>query len=212
MEVALLWLFLRKGGFSKLPVFTKKHLIVSVLLIVSGTFWCKPVKLAWFDVPLNYTYRFEAETESGQTLQLPPKFFAPFDNQITLSRFGFLDGKKPTLGIVWGAGPAEIMKINSADEAFALERSKGHIRFNAIQTKDFDAFLKQHTQNWNKRLSKDTWLGFLPAPRFIWTYPTETFDQPEPIKRINIVQITTFYDNVSYAEIRKEKVHEVVIY
>ena len=165
IATCLLWLFVWKSGFAELRIWGWKYLLVSMVLILSSPFWLRPVALAWFDVPATYTYRFEAITEDEQKFLLPPKFFAPYDHQFTLSTFSYLDNKKPIIPITWGIGPAEVMNIRTADEILAYEKSKGKIAFNEKKTELFDVFVKRYIQNWNNDPSKGIWLGYIAPPR-----------------------------------------------
>jgi len=217
LDGAFLYLFLKKDGISTLPIFNLKYLIVSVILIISGSLWSKPVVLAWFDVPVTYTYRFEAETEGGKTYKLPPKFFAPFDYQFTLGSFAYLD-KKPLIPIVWGTSShssigKQIMKLDSDKSVFSFEEQNGKVYFDEKSKEAFNLFIKQYIQNWNKHFSNQTYLSYIEAPRFLWTFPTSaSFEQSkQPIKRIKVIQVMSFYNHGKYSEIRETMVDEISI-
>ncbi len=217
LDGAFLYLFLKKDGISTLPIFNLKYLIVSMILIISGSLWSKPVVLAWFDVPVNYTYRFEAETEGGKTYKLPPKFFAPFDYQFTLGSFAYLDNK-PLISTVWGASSdpsigKRIMKLNSDKLLFSFEEQNGKVHFDEKSKEAFNLFIKQYIHNWNKRFSNQTYLSYIEAPRFLWTFPTSaSFEQSkEPIKRIKVIQVMSFYNHGKYSEIRETMINEISI-
>ena len=216
IEAVLLWLFFKKDGFSALPIFTKKHLIVSAVLIVTGNFWCQPVKLAWFDVSINYTYRFEAETSDGKTYYLPPNFFAPYINQFTLGGFSYLN-RNPSLPITWGATSSakisrELMDIRSEKQFSEYERENGEKYFNSDRKADFDAFLKQYIQNWNRNPQRFWPLGYIQPPRNILTYPTGVkFEESKKIERVHILQIVSQFRGGRYREIRITRVHEISI-
>ena len=217
LDGAFLYLFLKKDGISTLPIFNLKYLIVSMILIISGSLWSKPVVLAWFNVPVTYTYRFEAETEGGKTYKLPPKFFAPFDYQFTLGSFAYLDNK-PLISVVWGASSGasigkQIMKLDSDKLLFSFEEQNGKVYFDEKSKEAFNLFIKQYIQNWNKHFSNETYLSYIEAPRFLWTFPTSaSFEQSkQPIKRIKVIQVMSFYNHGKYGEIRKTMVNEISI-
>ena len=217
LDVAFLYLFLKKDGISTLPIFNLKYLIVSMVLIISGSLWSKPVVLAWFNVPVTYTYRFEAETEGGKNYKLPPKFFAPFDYQFTLGSFSYLVNK-PLLSTVWGASSdpgmgKRLMKLNSDKLLFSFEEQNGTVHFDKKSKEAFNLFIKQYTHNWNKRFSNKTYFSYIEAPRFLWTFPTSaSFHQSkQPIKRIKVLQVMSFYSHGKYREIRETMVNEISI-
>ena len=216
LDIVFLYLFFKKDGFSTLPIFSKKYLVISMILISTGSFWCKPVLLAWFDVPVSYTYRFVAETKDGNTYLLPPKFFAPFDYQFTLGSFGYLD-KKPLMPVVWGASnPSngkKIMEFDSDKMLYSFEENSGKVYLNEKSQKAFNQFIKQYIQHWNRRYSNQTYLSYIEAPRLLWTFPTySNFEKSkQPIKRIKVIQILSFYSNGKYNEIRETSVSEISI-
>ncbi len=167
LDAGLLFVFFKKNGLAALPVFSKNHLLVSFLLIVSGGYWCRPVKLAWHDVPVSYTYRLEATMSNGQTAQLPPGFFGAFDYQFTLSGFSYLS-KTATLPVVWGASGVEtaklLRKVSAAPEVFNIEKSYGSIGYAENQAVSFENFIKTYTCNWNKRRPVITAFSYFKAP------------------------------------------------
>lgn len=216
IEVVLLWLFFKKGGFSTLPIFSKKHLIISIFLIVGGTIWVNPPTLAWFDIPVSYTYRFEAETADGKTYRLPGNFFAPYDYQFSLNIFMYLN-PKPMVPYTFGTRSSakialKVMELESEEEVFAFEESDGKIYFDAKTKEAFEAFIRQYIQNWNKRFSNETWLSYIQAPRLLQTYPTSIdAAKRQPIKRVVIVHVTSFYREGRYSEIRQLPIDEILI-
>jgi len=215
LVAGLLLVFFKNNGLAELPVFTKKHLLVSFLLIISGGYWCRPVKLAWYDVPVSYTYRMEATMDNGQRKQLPPGFFGAFDYQFTLSGFSYLS-KEATLPVVWGASGVETAKVldrvNSASEVFVVEKSNGRAGFNESQAIAFDHFMKTYIGNWNKRPSAKTAFSYFKPPLLLWTFPkAPSFDEFPAIQKIRVIQVTSFYHEGKYEEIRALPVREISI-
>lgn len=94
----------------------------------------------------------------------------------------------------------------------AFEKTRGVTQYDEALKVSFDTFLKQYLQHWNNRLSKHTLPSYLKAPRLLWTFP-EKFraDEPEPIRRVVVTQVTTYYHNNHYAEIRKIPVHQILM-
>ena len=215
LDLGLLFLFYRKNGFAGLMPFNRTQITVSFFLIISGVYWCRPIKLAWQDVPVNYVYRFEGKTENGKTVVLPPAFFAPYDYQFTLSGFHSLCDR-PLLPIVWGASDVAtsnlLMEADSPKKIFAVEQSEGTVRYNEKGSVQVDLFIQQYISNWNKRLSKKTGLSVFAPPRLLWTFPQQaTFEVPEKIISVSVIQVTTFYLEGQYSEIRNVPIQEIKI-
>ncbi|MGK7872116.1 MAG: hypothetical protein AB4426_01995 [Xenococcaceae cyanobacterium] len=216
LEACLLLLFFRKGQVPSMPIFTRRHFVLSIALIITVTVLSKPVALSWLDARVTYTYRFEALGESGKRYALPPRFFMPYDFQFTLSGFHYL-AQPPHLSILWGATGDRaladaLVRSKSSEEIEALELERGTSYFNSYQTAQFDNFIKQFIGNLNLRRSKDTWLSALQAPPQLWTFSKDDpFKGQERIVRVIVYQILSLYDDEQYLEIRKNLVCEIEI-
>ena len=216
LDLCLLLFFASRQRAQSIALFTRGHFVLSLVLIAGCNLWFKPVNLSWYDARASYTYRFEAVGESGQTFALPPRFFTPYDYQFTLSGFGYLT-PQPRLGIVWGAtfdrAVAEALaRSTSPEQVFTLEFERGTTHFNPDRATRFDAFIARFVGNLNVRRSKRSWLSTLPPPPQLWTFaPGNALSCKERITQINVYQITSFYNNESYVEIRKNLVRQIKI-
>ncbi len=216
IEIPLLWAFTRKENFVQLPIFGKRQIVVSMFLIVTGAYWCKPPRLAWFDVPVSYTYRYLANTADGKIVTLPPKFFEPYEYQFTLGTFLYINDN-PTLPITWGSTPGpgvarSLMEINSEEAFFKYENANGNMYGDEKRAGKLDAFLKRYVGNWNNRHSNDTNFNYLKAPRLLWTYPVYVdLGESDTINTIRIERVTSFYLNGKYREIRVIPVRDIPI-
>jgi hypothetical protein len=210
LDLALLFLFLKKDGISSLPIFDTRHLLLAIVLIGGGNIWCSPPKLSWHDSPVSYTYRFAAATESGQELQLTPGFFAPYDYQFTLSGFGYLN-TEPTMPITWGATGAELSRLlgqaGSTQEVLDYEQEFAVPQYDSTRAGEFEAFMRRYIENWNARLSKNVPLSQIQPPRQLWTFPRDPFhEMPEPIVKIKVYEVLSFFNNGQYSEIRNKSI------
>ena len=216
LDMSLLFLFLNRNAFATLPIFTRNHFFAGMILILTSPFWCKPVQLAWYDLPLSYTFHFTATTESGKTYPLPPKFFAPYDYQFTLASFNYLS-EKPFLELSHGVtAKQELLRWfteeRSKEEILAYEKSNGKVEYDPARIQAIEAFIQTYLQNWNQRLSKATSLSFFQAPRLLWTFPSEPgMEIPKRIEKVAVFQTTTFFQTGKYEVIRQELLHEIAI-
>ena len=67
VDGTLLIIFLARDSGRVFPIFTRRHFVLSLFLILGGLFWFRPVNLAWYDSPTTYAYRFVGVGESGAT-------------------------------------------------------------------------------------------------------------------------------------------------
>lgn len=201
---------------SAFNAFSLKRALIGTALIICGFMVLKPVRLAWFDAPFTYTYRFEAETSDGQKTPLPPGFFAPYDYQFTLGNFGFIN-KEPILSVTWGAvafGPASMKALDVVDEPTFIdyEREYSQKAYDPQKTMQLDLFLKRFLKNYNARGDNAAITDYLKAPPNLWTFPGDA-DLPanSKIVNLNVYRVTSLYNGGDYREIRKIKVHNVVV-
>lgn len=214
MDVVLLVVFLQKKGLSQLPIFSRKHLVLAIFLIVTARLWCRPVALGWQDVKLSYTFRYMAEMENGETKELTADFFSPYDCNFTYAPFRFLMST-PSLPItVGGAKDAKtaiaLRAVNAATSVLALEREKGEVIYNDHKAKNFDVFIQQYVGNWNNTLSKSTWFSALKAPSEVVSMRVGSKIE-EKIKKVTVLCITTYVEENTPQVIREVPIREIQI-
>lgn len=213
LDAAVWFVFFRRNS-PRIPIFTRNHFLLALILIGGGARWFRPVELAWYDTRASYTYRFEAHGESGAVYALPPSFFAPYDYQFTLSNFGYLT-RQPHLYIVWGATQQRavanaLVHATSPGDVWALEAEFGATTFDPRRSATFNNFLQRFVGDWNRRTSRSAWWAWLQAPPQLWTFPRSvSFRAREQIQRVVVYQVTSLYDGEHVADIRKRAVREI---
>ncbi|HWJ25107.1 MAG TPA: hypothetical protein VNS32_01110, partial [Flavisolibacter sp.] len=107
----------------------------------------------------------------------------------------------------------QLTKLDSDNMLFSFEEQNGKVFFDEKAKEAFDLFIKQYTRNWNKHLSNRTYLSYLEARRFLWTFPTSaSFQQLKlPIKRVKVIQVMSFYNHGKYSEVRERMVDKISI-
>jgi hypothetical protein len=213
LDATVLGVFFRKN-LPPVPIFTRGHFLLSIGLISTAGLWSAPVKLAWLDARVTYTYRFEAIGPDGRTFTLPPRFFAPYDYQFTLGNFGYV-AEPPHLGIVWGAimEPSlakALENAGSTEQILTLERERGRPGFDASRSAVFDGFIRQFASHWNERNTKDSWWSLLQAPRQLWTFSRPpAIRDGQRIDQVMIYEVTSLFDGKRYREVRKTRVRTI---
>ena len=216
LDVMTLILFLKNRYFQSLPIFSRGHFALSMLLIGGCQLWFKPVNLAWYDARANYSARFTAVGVSGKEYVLAPHFFAPYDYQFTLGGFSFYC-RTPRLRITWGATSDPVIAralrlAHTPADVLDIESRLGKIRYNPNRAAKVDEFLLRFFTNLNARGSKKTWLSHVQSAPQLWTFPRgNSFANQEPITKLVIYQITSLFDGDQYLEIRNELLHELEI-
>jgi len=215
LELLILGLLIKYPKEALFQVYSKSVFAVSLVLILGASIWFKPVKLSWHDSKVNYTYLLEGIGESGKTYNLSPEFFQPYEYQFTQSPFAYLSNEKQ-LNVVWGATGRKTAKalqqVRSAEDLFALEESSGKIFFNEEKTLRFETFIRTFVNALNKDKSKRTWWENIQAPHLLQTFNSGVeYDGTEKINSISVTQLTTFYDEKKYEEIRRRPARTIAI-
>ncbi len=216
LELVLLWLLLRDRASPAFDVFHLRHRLLSLALIAGGVYWFAPVNLSWYNAAAGYTYRFEGIGANGERFALPPAFFAPYDYQFTQGGFAYVSEHRQ-LPVMWGATwdlvtARRLADARAATEVERLEQERGEVYRDGARMAVLDEFLTTFVGNFNRRLSKTTPLSLLRAPPQLWTVRgAGAFAGDQPIRRIEIRQLTSFFDGERYIEMRSRPVHAVDI-
>lgn len=214
VEGALLWIFLSPRRARAFPIFTRGHILISFLIIIAGTVWFRPVTLAWYDSPANYTYRFVGIGESGRKYSLSPSLFAPYDYQFTMGNFSYLS-QEPILDITWGGIWSReladrLVSAGAAREIEALEGERGRVHFDPEEAGRMDRFLTRFLGTLGRRESKRTPFSLARAIPQLWTFPRpDAYRGEEPITEVEIYQIASFFDGARYEEFRERMIRSV---
>ncbi|MAE65326.1 MAG: hypothetical protein CMJ18_13725 [Phycisphaeraceae bacterium] len=214
MEACLFVIVWRLKTPGALPIFSLRYFVISALLIGSARLWAGPPNLTWFDTPFCYTYRFHAIGVSGKAHPLANPDFEPYTPQFVLGYFRYIHDR-PQLVHIWGATQnREIAKAlrraDSVEAIYLLEEQKSWKKLEPARRDRFDAFFRRFIANLNRRRTGEHWLRPIQAPAHLWSYPKEApFEWTEPIERIVVYRISTYFDGERYEEVRREKVHEI---
>lgn len=213
VEIGLIACFLRKKHSKQVPVFTPGHFALALLLIYTSPHWAHPAGLAWHDTRLSYTYRFEAQGESGRLYDLSPRFFAPYSDQFTMNMFGYLSEGPQLVNPYGTTGSFELaqalVRTTSLDQVQLLEEKWGALRFDPQRAAVFDAFIAQFIKHKNRRAER-SWLDIMQPLPLLWSFARGTpFTGNEHIRRVKVYQNTSLYDGRQYLDIRKRTVREI---
>ena len=219
-ELTLLYFLWKKEIFKTIiRKFTIWHFLLSTLLIFTSIKWLRPGVYVWHDSPVNYTYSFEVEDETGEKSDLPSQFLWPKYYDYTWSNGFHFIHKNQTLAINWGVSTdgkivRELLKAKTADDILDLEKELGMNRFNPELSKKFNRYLIQFATEKKYKLTLNPWFRALSAPPQRVIFPattTSTYDGKNDISKINVYQKLSFFDGENYLEIRKRKVLSIDI-
>lgn len=216
VEVGLLVFLLGRKRIQSIPIFTRGHFMLSIILIGGYNIWFNPSNLSWFDTRLTYSYRYEAVGESNKRYPLSSRMFTPYADMFTLGNFHYLN-QHSQLTHIWGVTgnrvlADKLLQLNLPDQIYALEQEMGKIHFNLDKAARFDDLITRFIGNLNVRRSKRTWLSWLQAPAHLWSFPRDnTFKAQEQITKVIVYQVTSLYDGKQYLDIRKRVLREIDI-
>ncbi len=216
IEAVLLFMLFRGEPALRAALFRPAYFALSVVLIALGRPLFQPPGLAWYDTPLCYTYRFDALGISGQRYELPPSFFAPYRDIFTFGKFADLT-PEPQLVSSYGATSnrriAEALAAATTPEAvLALEQSKSGHAIDPHKAAAMDRFIQAFVKHKTGETVPDPWWRFFSAPPVFWTFPRgNPYRGQERIQKVELFQVTTFFDRKQFREIRKRKIRDIDI-
>ena len=210
LEACLFLVIITKRQVFEERIFSLSTGVIAFGLIFSSYWWLRPASLTWFDARATYTYLFYAEGESGERYQLPPRFFAPYDYQFTLGGFGYLS-EEPVLGIAWGATSRPIAdrlaKAVSTDDFLGVERELSVDEYDSVRSGELKAFIQKFVSGVNEHPGHKHRFRAVQAPRLLWTFGgAKAYDYQEPIRQVEIVQVSTFFNGANIEEVRRRRV------
>ncbi|MFW2440573.1 MAG: hypothetical protein ACN4GR_14535 [Arenicellales bacterium] len=209
LDIGLLLLILRMRSSSAL--FTPARFVLSILLILVSEWWLNPPRLAWYNTPLNYTYRYLATGDSGEQYNLSPRFFAPYGDIMTMANFRYIS-PGPRLVGPYGIShnkemAGKLRTAESADDIFALEESSGKNAYKEDKAEIFYTFIRNYLSHYNNASqSGRRWSDInccKPPPNFWSLVPDKAYTGQEPVKKLTITETTTFYSNGELKDIRQ---------
>lgn len=211
LEAALLVLFAGPKRVP-LPIFSRAHFGLSLVLIGGGALWFRPVKLAWRDVPVSYTYRFEAEAADGTRHLLSARFFEPYGYQFTIGGFSYvLDVPRLPIsggGVMQNGIAAATEGVRTLEELQHLEEARDRQTYNERRAERLDAFLRTFIAG--RRAHEASSWAYLEAPPLLWTFPYRpSLPADAEIERVVISHVTSLYGDGRYQEVRVEPVRVV---
>lgn len=215
-EAALLFIIFRREPELRSILFRPVYFALSVLIIALGRPLFQPPGLAWYDTPLSYTYRFEALGASGVRYELPAAFFAPYRDIFTFGKFAYLT-PEPQLVSSYGATSnrtvaTALLAATAAGDVFVLEQSKTRHAVDQRKAAAMDHFIQAFVKRKTADTTPDKWWRFIQAPPVFWTFPRgNTYRGQERIQKVELYQVTTFFDQQQLREIRRRKIRDIEI-
>lgn len=207
LDLALLWLLLKTNKQPNFSVYSRNHLLISIVLILFSGLWAKPPKLGWFDTPLTYTVRYTVVDEQGELYPLTTRFFEPYGDVITFSAFSYLVEDHAVLtgpyGVTMNRSLADKMDHPIiAEDVFAMESVQSS-SYDKKKSARFYAFLTRYINNWNLYNKQVLDPGFLGPPAQFWNAVAgNSFHGQAPISKLIITEVTTLFDGENISEIR----------
>ncbi len=215
LELALLALLWRIGREEEPAIHTPVHLLLSIVLIAGGATWFKTTTMAWYDTPVQYTYRFIGIDNSGREIPLAYENFVPYTDEFTFGDLAYLSAETQLTGAygVTGSRPVAeaLLDVRSADALERIEAEHAVNPHDPDRAAELEDFMRRVLLNRQERAGNPTWWSLIQAPRHLWSFPRPgevVLDGSETIRRVIIVQVTTLFDGQSFKKIRERVVHE----
>ena len=216
-DACLLVYLFRDRRLLGLDIFTPARFALSVAVILASRMWAPSENLTWFDTPLTYSLRFEAEDARGDVHVLPAGFFRPYTEVFVL---GTVPGISPHPQLTRGMGvtmdrqlAATLEAARSPEAVFALEAIRGLVRVDSAATASFDDFVRRYAANARCAANREPiLLRVVGVPRHLWTFPLDaSLPCDVPLSKVRVFEHTSFFDGTSVRLVRRRLVREIAV-
>jgi hypothetical protein len=219
---AMIWVLASLSEPMANVLFTPEHLALSLLAVGVSPLWLRPVELGWEDTGLNSFFRIEAVGRSGKVYEVGRNFLAPYDIFFCQSRLFFLIERPVLLGTL-GAQTrrgAEFRQLATAidrsggDEARLgpLRARYGRVAFDDGLCRALDLFLVKFFASVNDGKASRGLPGVPSAPKhMLFGTRLEEFRQQEPVSRLRIRYLETFYTGSQIKVLLNQVVREIAV-
>ena len=217
VDACLLVYLFRDRRLLRLDIFTPARFALSVAVILASRLWAPSENLTWFDTPLTYSLRFEAEDARGDVHVLPAGFFRPYTEVFVL---GTVPGISPHPQLTRGMGvtmdrqlAATLEAARSPEAVFALEATRGPVRVDSTATASFDDFVRRYAANARCPADREPiLLRVVGVPRHLWTFPLDASVPCDvPLSKVRVFEHTSFFDGTSVRLVRRRLVREIAV-
>ena len=142
--------------------------VIAFLLIGSSFAWLNPNRLAWFNAPLANSYRVICTTVDGDTFEIAPWEFAPYDYIFTMQLFSRISAKQQLVG-PYGATSISKIALLTGEKAAALQAKAPAHKPESVLQQQLGALIRQYVQAWNAGRDNRTMFAFLSTPSLLNT-------------------------------------------
>jgi len=199
LNLLIIFLIRKLNGDQIKQLFSKRYYAMSLVVIVCGFIYFKPVTLGWWDTRTNESYSIELELEDGAVKALRMNDMAPYDMFFTFSRFSFLNPHKALLSNAHVTQDYELYQaLRDVDlKGFKALSAGGTSRFDGETSSTFDQFIQQSFLNLNQQITEGWDPVSLSAPNHIYT---KFFSQDQPFFKFDqrIAKVRVRYRQMFY--------------
>ena len=207
-HLVLIYFLWKKGPiFNMVSRYNFGHFLISLIVIGTAAKWLRPSIYVWGESRANYSYIFEVEDTNGASYRLPQYLFWPQYFEFSLSSFHYLHDQK-TLPIFWGTTnnylANRLTEMDNGVEILKLEKTEGNIYLNQIKKERFINYLRNILSDPQSNLPTNRWIKAITAPpqRNLFT-PQNAYFVDQPIAKVTVHQLFSFFDGDQYQEIRR---------
>jgi hypothetical protein len=214
-DLALIMFISKTSPCAISRIFNPKSFVLSIAIIVFSNIYFRPIHFAWFDTRLSNFFTIYGTGASGNTYELEPHFFSPYDIMFCQSRFYYLLNGKVLVGTYgttqnyWLARQLETTNLSSFAD---LRNEHGETFYDKRLAGQFRKFIKHYVANAQKRSSKFIFLNYLAPP---YHFGSATADRgykfQEPLTDVQVYFEEHVYTDDNILRIRKETIINIPI-
>lgn len=216
LDGAMAWFIWRYGNHEDIaPIFKPFPIMLSVIIIASGTLFFDVIHLGWWNSPIHSYYKFDVIDTQGNTYDLAYSQLQPYDFAITQNRLRFVNDNTTFSGVNGGVGNPESF-IQSRDlvledvPEFIADHGVNH--YNPTRAEGLRDLLRVYAYNFNTNYQAFFLPSLIHPPLHINSQPfSDAYNFEYPIAEVRIRWIESFYDGDEVHIIRDDVIDSMPI-
>lgn len=165
--------------------------IVAFLLVGSSGLWLNPNRLAWFNAPLANSYRVFATTSEGESFEIAPAEFAPYDYLFTMQFFSAISSQHQLVGPYGATSVSQRALMDGAVLAVAQAKT-GERKPDLVLRGQLTSLLSRYVIEWNSGRDNHSTLSFLATPALLNSTVPKTRPAGSKIVAVRIVRVRSY--------------------
>jgi hypothetical protein len=215
LDAGMIWFLWKFGNDDEIAtIFKPVPVILSVIIIASGTLFFDVIHLGWWNSPIHTYYKFDVIDTQGDRYDLAYSQLQPYDFAITQNRLHFVNDNLSITGVNGGIS-AELYEQSltlTLEDVPDFIQTHGTNRYNSVKAEGLKELLRVYAYNFNQNYQSFFVPSLIQPPLHINSQPRDdAYNFKYPITEVRIRAIVSFYDGDEVHIVTDDLIHTMPI-